>query len=179
VESSKVAAASVGIVLVITLAGFAFYYIETSANIKTMSSSISSQQQTINNLNAQIASIQQHTVTVTQTLTQTSYVTSTSTTSIYPVPTNVTVLFTKVDGSYNHEVDAGTSVTSGSISGPLTLRLSNLFQGETIKITAETTGIGGCRSGETVTVELFVNGQMATQSTTFCGASSAQIAYTV
>jgi hypothetical protein len=130
---------------------------------------------------------QTRTVTLTQTstqiirstTTQTSVTVSTSTTSVYPVPTNVTVAFINVDGEYNYNIQAGTSTTSGVISGPASWQLTNIFQGEPISITASTVGVSGCREGEHFTLQLWVNGQLATDSSSFCGGSQASITYTV
>jgi hypothetical protein len=117
------------------------------------------------------------------TLTQTSVTTSTSTTSVYALPMNVTVLFTNIDGNYTYDIQAGSSSTSGGKAGnsPYSLQLTGLFQGQTVTITAATTSAGGCRNGEHLTMQLWVNGQIVAQSDTLCGdgTSGARITYTV
>jgi len=121
--------------------------------------------------------------TQVSTLTQTSVSTVTSITSVYADPTNVTLLFINMDGNFTYDIEAGSSSISGSVPGnsPSSLQLTGLFQGQTITMTAATTGAGGCRTGEQFTMQLWVNGQIVAQSDSFCGegTSSARIIYTV
>ena len=115
------------------------------------------------------------------TLTQTSTSTSTSTTSVYPVPNNVTLLFTNISGNYTYNIQAGPSSSSGAVNGnsSYSLPLTGLFQGEKVSITATVAGTGGCSMTEHFTMQLWVNGQFAAQSDTFCGdpTGAARITY--
>jgi len=113
------------------------------------------------------------------TTTSLSVSTTISTTSVYPVPANVTLAFVHVDGYYQYSVQAGSSSSSGEWSGPYSVEINNLFQGETITITASTGDNNGCRVGQVFTMQLWVNGQMVSEASTSCGASSASITYTL
>jgi hypothetical protein len=93
----------------------------------------------------------------TQFSTLTSVSTSISTMSAYAVPKNVTLLFTNMDGNFTYDIQAGSSSTSGAVgrNSPSTLQLTGLVQGQTITITAATTGGGGCRTGEHFAMQLW------------------------
>jgi len=111
--------------------------------------------------------------TTTETTTLATY-----TTSIYPTPENVTVLFSG-NSPYNYEVDvASIPVSKGSQpNGSTIIPLPNLFQGQNLLIYADSL----CAYGNynPITVELYVNGVVVARSSTYCGATAAQITYTV
>jgi hypothetical protein len=165
---------AVGLLVVGVLVGVSGFYVASTYQTKTITSTQTTTQQ--NTITQTQTSTLTSTSVVSTTTTQTSFVTSTSTTSVYPVPTNVTVAFVKDDGAFQYEIDAGPNVMTSTPYAALSIPLTNLFQGEQIKITASSVGD---RSGETVTVELFVNGQMVQQSTTGTSSTPAQITYTV
>jgi hypothetical protein len=125
------------------------------------------------------------TLTSTQfsTVTQTSVATLTSTTSVQGVPTNVTLRFTNISGNYTYDIQAGSSSTSGAMTGnsPYSVQLTGLFQGQTITITAATAGAGGCLNGQHFTIQLWVNGQLVANADSFCGygTTGARITYTL
>jgi hypothetical protein len=165
---------AIALLIVGILVGVGGFYVATTYQTKTITLTHTTTE--LDTTTQTQTSILTSTSVVSSTTTQISFITSTSTTSVYPVPTNVTVAFVKVDGAYQYEIDAGPNVMTSTPSSALSVPLTNLFQGEQVKITASS--VGG-RVGETVTVELFVNGQMVQQSTTFVGASPAQITYTI
>jgi hypothetical protein len=181
---------AVGLLIIGVFVGTAGFYVASTYQTKTITlTATTTQQDTTTQTQTSIStstlvesttttqtSTETSTSVVSSTTTRTSLVTLTSTTSIYPVPTNVTVAFVQNDGAYQYEIDTGQYVLTSTLSGPLSVPLTNLFQGEQIEITASSVGD---RVGETVTVELFVNGQMVQQSSTFTGANPAQITYTV
>lgn len=145
----------------IVLAGFAFYYMETSSNIQTMDSKISSQQQMINNLGAQITSIQEHTVTLTVTTTSTSVVTSTTT--AFPSPDNVTVYFQNSGSIFNYAIHTASQSYTGSTSNSaVRIQVTPVFRGEGISISASCGGT--CPSGMTFSALLYVNDSLVAQS---------------
>jgi hypothetical protein len=116
--------------------------------------------------------------TITATATQTSSSVST-TTSSYPMPTNVTLVFTNVVGQYLFVVQAGNTVTSGQESGDYSVKLTGLSQGELVSITGTTQGVGGCHTGEQFTMALWLNGQMVASTFGYCSGGSAYITYRV
>jgi cytoskeletal protein RodZ len=165
---------AVALLIMGVLIGISGYYVATTYQTKTITlTATTTHQETTTQTQT---STETFTSVVSSTTTQTSFITSSSTTSVYPVPTNVTVAFVQDDGAYQYEIEAGPNVLTSTPSGPLSIPLTNLFEGEQVKITASSVGD---RIGETVTVELFVNNQMVQQSTTGTGSSPAQIAYTV
>ncbi len=165
---------AVALLIIGIFVGTTGYYVASTYQTKTITvTHTTTRQDTITQTQTSIST---STLVVSSTTTKTSFITSTSTTSVYPVPTNVTVAFVNVVGSYHYEIDAGPNVLTSTPSAPLSIPLTNLFRGEQIKITVSSFGD---RMGETVTVELFVNGQMVQQSTTFTTASPAQITYSV
>jgi hypothetical protein len=116
------------------------------------------------------------------TLTQTA-VSTVTISSVYADPANVTLLFINMDGNFTYDIQAGPSSTSGAVArnSPSSLQLTGLIHGQTITITASTTGGGGCRTGEQFTMQLWIDGQIVAQSDSFCGdgTSGARIIYTV
>jgi len=167
-------AVAAGLLIVGILVGVSGYYVASTYQTKTVTVTQTTIQLDTTTLTQ--TSVETSTSVVSSTTTQTSFITSTSTTSVYPVPTNVTVAFVQDDGAYQYEIDAGPNTLTSTPSGPLSVPVTNLFQGEQISITASSVGD---RVGEMVTVELFVNNQMVQQSSTFTGANPAQITYTV
>ncbi len=150
--SNVIAAALLVVGILIGLTG---YYVATTYQTKTVTDT---QTTTVDFTSTQIqTSVSTSTLVRSTTSTTTSYVTSTSTTSIYPVPTNVTVAFVMDDGAYQYQIDAGPNQMTSTPSSNLVVPLMNLYQGEQVSITTSSVGD---RVGETVTVELFVNGLM-------------------
>ena len=163
------------------LGAVVFTYYESS----TQNSSLQAE---VNGLNQQVAVLQQRTiqvVTMTDTVQEvvtsvsTTSVTTTQTTSVYPVPANVTVFFTKVSGGYSYTVNAGASSYSGSYSTPFSFQVTPVFQGETISVSAAETGAAGCSIGQTVTAQIYMNGSVVAQGTQICTGSNIAISYTV
>jgi hypothetical protein len=165
---------AVGLLIIGVFVGTAGFHVASTYQTKTVTlTSTTTQQDTTTQTQISIST---STLVESTTRTQISLVTSTSTTSIYPVPTNVTVAFVQDNGAYQYTIDAGTNTLTSTPLAPLSFPLTGLFPGEQITISASSYGD---RSGETVTVELFVNGQMVQQSTTLAGGDPAQITYTV
>jgi hypothetical protein len=174
-----------------------FYQQELGQNqqISTANQEISSQNQQISGLNQQVSNLTQQVLTLEQrtievvtqtnsevhveTTTSVTTVTSVSTSSVFPVPDNVTVLFTKVSGGYDYTITAGSSTYSGSQSATFTVPINPVFQGETISISASETGLAGCSMGQTVTAELYLNGQIVAQGTQICTGNNIQLTYTI
>jgi hypothetical protein len=118
--------------------------------------------------------------TIASTTTTTSHTTSTFTTSVYPVPSNISLVFSNVDGEYNFNIQSATYNNAGALAGPNTIQITGLFQGEPIAITASSYRAGvGCAVGEHFTMQLWVNGQNVAQSASACGSNAATISYTV
>ena len=161
------------IALILVAVGFGIYYTRAS-DLADQSSS----------LHSQIQSIQANPFTVTTTsrttITQTTTSTQTLTTTDYPIPTNVTVQFTNVDGEYQFTITAGSFKSTGSQTTQTSIQVIPVYQTEVIQISAVTTRIGGCAVGETITVILFLNGQKVASSQTNCGMDNgASINYTL
>lgn len=170
-------AIAAGLLVVCILIGVTGYYVATTYQTKTVTRTETATTRLTSTATVTVPPTA--TRTVLATTTSVSLTITTSIVSVYPVPENVTLAFTNVDGEYNYNIQAGSSSSSGALSGPNTLHITGLFQGQTISITASTTGAGGCRMGEHFTMELFVNGQMAAQSSSFCLGNQASITYTV
>jgi len=168
-----------GLVIVGVIIGVMGYYVATTYQTKIVT----------------VTTTQSTTVSLTETLTQTVSITSTTlltttltqtltsvsivSTTIYPIPDNVTLVFTNVDGYYQYNVQAGSSSTSGEWAGDYSLKINGLLPGQAITISATTGDTGGCRVGQVFTMELFLNGQMVGQAATSCGGGPAVISYTV
>jgi len=199
-NSSVIATIVVCIVIVAAFVGYAFYANSSSlspiydqnVNLKQQLSGVSQKVSNLNQqvsiLNQQVSTLEQRTmtvVTVSNTVfmveTTTSVVTLTSihTSTVYPVPDNVTVLFTKVSGGYNYAITACSTTYTGSDDSQMSIRITPVFQGETITISASLTGLMGCSMGQTVTAELLLNGQVMSQGTEVCTGSNIQISYTI
>jgi hypothetical protein len=114
-----------------------------------------------------------------QTTTSVTTHTTVSTSTVYPVPDNVTILFTKVSGGYSYSITAGSSTYSGSSGGQLSIPINPVFQGETIGISTSETGTFGCSNGQTVTAQVYLNGAVVAQGTQTCGGSNIALSYTV
>jgi hypothetical protein len=84
-----------------------------------------------------------------------------------------------VSGGYDYTIAAGSSTYTGSSGGQLSIPITPVFQGETINISMSETGIFGCNNGQTVTAEVYLNGQIVAQGTEFCGGTNVQLAYTI
>lgn len=152
-----------------------------SNSLTRYQNSVTEQQVTITRLTNEVTSLEEHpsTVTTTQTLVRTTTQTSTSVVSVYPVVSNVTLAFTQVSGTFDYSVTVGGATSTGSTNQPFALPLKNLFAGEDVAVQAATVSTGGCNIGETVTVQLWVEGSVAAQSTTQCTGSPTSLDYTV
>lgn len=170
-------AIAAGLLVVGILIGLTGYYVATTYQTKVV---IQTETTTARLTTTATQSVHlTSTKTVLATTTSVSLTVSTSIVSVYPVPDNVTLAFTAVNGQYDYNIDAGSSSSSGSMTGNYAFQITGLFQGQTIDITASTTSVSGCRVGEQFTMELFLNGQMVGQSDSFCGGNQASISYTV
>jgi len=158
--------------------------------VSTVNAQVSALSSQNSNLNQQISVLEQRTMTVVtvsntvvmvETTTSVTTVTSISTSTVYPVPNNVTILFTQVVGTFSYSIIAGSTTYAGSSGATLSIPIIPVFQGETISISAsEYGGFGGCSPGvQTATAKLFLNGQVVAQGTQVCAASTMQITYTI
>jgi|GEM_PF-1245526 prefoldin subunit 5 len=144
--------------------------------------------QQLSNLEQQVSTLEQRTLTVVtvsntvfmvETTTSVTTATSIHTSTVYPVPDNVTILFTKVSGGYSYTITAGSTSYTGSDDSQLSVPITPVFQGETIAISVSLTGLMGCSMGQTVTAELYLNSQVVAQGTEICTGSNIQITYTI
>jgi hypothetical protein len=172
---------AVGLLIVGIIIGVTGYYLVSTYQTKTVSVTQTATQTNTVTLTQETSFTSTQTVstTVLTTVTAKSVKTSISTSSVYPVPTNVTLAFVNVVGYYQYTVQVGSSFNSSEGTGPYSLRINGLIPGETITITATTGNISGCQIGQVLTMRLWVNGFMVSQSDTSCGANPASITYTV
>ena len=151
---------------------------QQNANLNQQVASLGQQVSTLEQRTVQVVTVSNTVVSVVTSVSVTS-VTSTFTSTVYPVPDNVTVVFTQVSGGYNYVVTAGSTTYTGSHDTPFTLPITPVYQGEVISISASETGLGGCAIGQTVTAQLYLNGTIVAQGTEICTGSNIQITYTI
>jgi hypothetical protein len=177
----NVAAVVSVIVVVIVISGAGYTVYQTDSNASSLSSQVSSLNSTVITLNLQITSIEQRppttiTQVVTSTTTSISRTTLTVTTSIYPIPSNVTVYVVPSSMFVNYAISAGSYSNSGSSGSPQSFPISPVFQGETITVSISN-GCGGS-TGPSATAKLYVNGALVSQTSIACGGNSnGQISY--
>jgi hypothetical protein len=190
---SVIATVVVGLIIIAGLITYTYY--DTSSEMSTISQQNSGlgqqalvQSQQISSLNQQVSVLQQKTVQVVTvqntietvvTTTSVSTVTQVSTSTGFPTPDNVTVLFTQITGGkYSYAISAGSVSLSGSQSTQQSFRITPVFQGEAISISASiAAGFGGCNSGDGFTVELYLNGNVVAKGNQICNGASVQINY--
>ncbi len=183
---SVIATVVVGLVIVAGLIAYSYY--DTSSRMSALSQQNTSLGQQVASLNQQVSVLQQKTVQVVTvqntiervvTTTSVSTVTQVSTSTVFPIPDNVTVLFTKITGGkYSYTITAGSVGISGSHDSQQSFSITPVYQGETISISASiAAGFGGCNSGDGFTVELFLNGNVVASGNQICSGASVQINY--
>jgi ParB/RepB/Spo0J family partition protein len=92
----------------------------------------------------------------------------------HPVPENVTLFF--VGTGYNYQVlGNGNTISSGGSGGSLVVPLTEVFQGESLQVNAQTYCVGGA----SVTIQLYVNGQLVARSAQSSICASTQINYVI
>jgi hypothetical protein len=172
---------AVGLLVLGIIIGVTGYYLVSTYQTKTVSFTQTTTQTNTATLTQETSFSFTQTVstTVSTTVTATSVTTSISTSSVYPLPTNVTVAFVNVVGYYQYTIQVGSSFNSSEGTGPYSLRINGVFPGESFTITARTGDISGCHTGQMLTMRLWVNGFMVSQSDTSCGTNPASITYTV
>jgi hypothetical protein len=105
--------------------------------------------------------------------------------SVPPLSTNVTVQFANVTGRYDFTVTTmdsveGRSSYGGSDNQSFSYRITPVFEGETITISASEESSINCIELQGMTVSLYLDGKVAAQGTAFgCTSSSIHFSYTI
>jgi len=109
--------------------------------------------------------------------------------SVPPLSDNVTIQFAQVSGWYNYTIVTnstaeGLATYAGVTNSSFSMRLTPVFQGETIKISVSQTGPIACwfYGAQAVTAKLYFDGQVVAQGTshTMCdSAGNIQLSYVI
>jgi hypothetical protein len=166
---------TIGIIAMSAIVASAF--VSYNLNVDHLNSIVSSSDQSVTTSLSSYLS----TSTITTTVTTNGMGTITKASTIYPIPSNVTVLLNS-QGYTSYSINAGSFSASGTIyARNQSFVITPVYQNENISINISLTNVSGpCVSYQSANVYLFVNDTVVSQANVICSTNpNATIDYTL